>query len=852
MAEDVTLLDLSFNTAEAVDGLDALIKKSLELSDEKKQLVKQINAEKLALAGIRQNYKDNLLDQTAFEKQSENSEKAIIALTKQLNNNKIATSENAAQIKAHTTIVNSEAESVETLRAQLALNTKALNKMSVEQRTNTESGKQMVAQTKEISDRLKELEKGVGDTRRNVGNYAEDIEAATANLGGMTGATGQMIKGMTGGIASIKAFNAALMANPFVAIASAILAVISAIGKLMDRNNELAVSVKTILAPIELIITKVLDAVAALFAEIVKVFEWLAEAYIKVYNWLGLISDETVKSIETARGMAQVQRDIYNAETDNVLVLARQRRELEKMKTIVAEQTKSLQERTEAADRGVEILRQMEEAELGVLRAKYEQIKAQNALSYTSDEDRRKEVEALAALEQKQAEYEAQRRELIGQRSGFENTERANAAAADKKRAEDYAKAQKEAAEKAKKAKEDADKKAAETAKRVQQEVLKSYETGITELQLRIRERNIGIVDKRKSLEDQNELNQAILEKERYRLEQGLITQAEFDNIRYEQQVAFQEKVAAIEAEEEAKRREAKAMDLENQRAIEEENITSDFERETLRLEQQYQMEVAAAEKVGADVSLIEAKYAQIREKREKELVNAKLQMTADIAGQISNIMGQESAAGKVFALAQATINTYLGASKAIAQGGIWGVAQAAIVIAAGLKQVASIAKVKEDVPKTNTNVRKYAKGGQIFGPSHSQGGVTFVGSNGQRFEAEGGENMYILNRKASSAINALSALNMQYGGRSFGRSNVYKYADGGGFDVLSAQSLTNLNKAVKKDVKKDVDLSPKTIAAIALAFVDGVQNAPNPVVSVQDITDVQQGRTLIIDSATI
>lgn len=847
MAEDVTLLDLSFNTAEAVDGLDALIKKSLELSDEKKQLVKQINAEKLALAGIRQNYKDNLLDQTAFEKQSEKSEKAIIALTRQLNNNKIATSENAAQIKAHTTIVNSEAESVETLRAQLALNTKALNKMSVEQRTNTESGKQMVAQTKEISDRLKELEKGVGDTRRNVGNYAEDIEAATANLGGMTGATGQMIKGMTGGIASIRAFNAALMANPFVAIASAILAVISAIGKLMDRNNELAVSVKTILAPIELIITKVLDAVAALFAEIVKVFEWLAEAYIKVYNWLGLISDETVKSIETARGMAQAQRDIYNAETDNVLVLARQLRELEKMKTIVAEQTKSLQERTEAADRGVEILRQMEEAELGVLRAKYEQIKAQNALSYTSDEDRRKEVEALAALEQKQAEYEAQRRELIGQRSGFENTERANAAAADKKRAEDYAKAQKEAAEKARKAKEDADKKAAETAKRVQQEVLKSYETGITELQLRIRERNIGIVDKRKSLEDQNELNQAILEKERYRLEQGLITQAEFDNIRYEQQVAFQEKVAAIEAEEEAKRREAKAMDLENQRAIEEENITSDFERETLRLEQQYQMEVAAAEKVGADVTLIEAKYAQIREKREKELVNAKLQMTADIAGQISNIMGQESAAGKVFALAQATINTYLGASKAIAQGGIRGVAQAAIVIAAGLKQVASIAKVKEDVPKTNTNVRKYAKGGQIYGPSHAQGGVTFSGSNGQRFEAEGGENVYILNRKASNAINALSALNMEYGGRSFGNSSVYKYADGGGFDVLSSQSLTNLNKAVKKDV----DLSPKTIAAIALAFVDGVQNAPNPIVSVQDITDVQQGRTLVIDSAT-
>jgi hypothetical protein len=845
--QDVTLIDLSFNTAEAVDGLNALIKKSLELSDEKKQLIKQINAEKTALAGIRQNYKDNLLDQTAFEKQSAKSEEAIIALTKQLNNNKVATSENAAQIKAHTTIVNSEAESVETLRAQLALNTKALNKMSIEQRTNTESGKQMVAQTKEISDKLKELEKGVGDTRRNVGNYAEDIEAATANLGGMTGATGQMIKGMSGGIASIKAFNAALMANPFVAIASAILAVISAIGKLMDRNNELAVSVKTILAPIELIITKVLDAVAALFVEIVKVFEWLAEAYIKVYNWLGLISDETVKAIETARGMAQVERDIYNAETDLIVVLARQRREMEEQKAILADQTKSSKERQAAANEALRISREMEAAELKVLEAKYQQIKTQNELSYTSDEDRRKEQEALAALEEKRAQYLSQRKELTSQVSGLEKADMAAAEAADKKRAEDYAKAQKAAAEKAKKAKEDADKKAAETAKKVQAEVLKRYEAGITEIQLKIRESNIGIVDKKKALEDQDRLNQAILEKERYRLSQGLITQQEFDNIRLEQRVAFQEQVSELEKAEADKKKAAAAIDLENKRAIEEANITSDFERETLRLEQQRQLEVAAAEKVGADVTLIEAKYAQIREEREKELVNAKLQMTADIAGQISNITGQESAAGKVFALAQATINTYLGASKAIAQGGIWGVAQAAIVIAAGLKQVASIAKVKEDVPKTNTSVRKYAKGGQIYGPSHAQGGVTFSGSNGQRFEAEGGENVYILNRRASNAINALSALNMEYGGRSFGNSSVYKYADGGGFDVLSSQSLTNLNKAVKKDV----DLSPKTIAAIALAFVDGVQNAPNPIVSVQDITDVQQGRTLVIDSAT-
>lgn len=847
MADQVTLLDLSFNTADAVDGLDKLIAKSLELSDKKAQLTKQIAAEKNALAGVRQNYKDNLIDQTAYEKALAKSAATISGFQKELDGTNSELKAVSGTIKATTTIMNSQVESVDTLRARVAKNTIELNKMSVSERTTGEYGKNLAAQTKEMVDQLKDLEKGVGDTRRNVGNYAGDIEKTAGEIGGLNGATGMMVKGMSGGIASVKAFNAALMANPFVAIASAVLFLISTIGKLMDRNNELATSVKTILAPIQLIITKVLDAVAALFAEIVKVFEWLAEAYIKVYNWLGLISDETVAAINTAKGMAQAERDIYNAESDLIVVLARQRREMEAQKAILADQTKSSKERQAAANEALRISREMEAAELKILEAKYEQIKTQNSLSYTTDEDRRKEMEALAAVEQKRAEYLSQRKELTSQVSGLEKADIAAVAAANKAAATAKAAADKKAAEDAKKAKEDAEKAAATKAKAIQTEVLKSYEQGITELQLQIRERNIGVVDKQKAIEDQNELNQAILEKERFRLQEGLITQQEFDNTKYEMQVALQEKVYALEQEKEAQRKEAAAMDLENQRAIEEQKITDEFDLRQLQLDQRYAQEIANAQRIGADTALIEQKYADQKEKIEKERLNSQLSMAGETAGQMSNLLGQESAAGKVFAIAQATINTYLGASKAIAQGGIWGVAQAAIVIAAGLKQVASIMKVKDDVPKTNTSVRKFAKGGTIYGAAHSQGGVTFTGSNGQQFEAEGGENMYILNKRASRAINALSALNQQYGGRSFGNSNAYRYAQGGGFDVISTQSYTNLNRSMSKQT---VDLSDKTVAAIALAFVEGVESAPNPIVSVQDITDVQQNRTVVIDSA--
>lgn len=847
MAENVTLLDLSFNTADAVDGLDKLIAKSLELSDQKAQLTKQIKEEKLALAGVRQNYKDNLIDQTAYEKALAKSATAISGFQKDLSFADSNLKAINGTIKATTTIMNSQAETVETLRAKVAKNTIELNKMSVAERTTGTAGKELVAQTKALSDQLKDLEKGVGDTRRNVGNYAEDIEKTTGSLGGLTGATGMMVKGMSGGIASVKAFNAALMANPFIAIASVILIIIGHLGKLKEKNEELATGLKTLFAPVQFLVTQIADAVAAFLAQLVKGLNWLYDAQVKVLDMLGLLPKGFAKAREEIKGMAQAERDLYNAETDTILVLAKQKKELEQAKLLAADQTKSVAERKAALQDALRISKEMEEVEVGLAEAKFEQIKKANGLSYTMDEERRRQVEHEAAMEEKRAQYASQRKELEGQFTGFTKSENDKRDAANKAAAEKRAAADRKAAEDAKKAKEDAEKAAAAKAKAIQAEVLKSYEAGITELQLKIRENSIGIVDKRKAIEDQNEINQAILAKERFRLEQGLITQQEFDNTKYEMRIALQEKTYALEQQEAEWKKQAEAMDAENRRVIAEQNISNEYELRQMQLDAQMAQEIANAEKIGANTALIEQKYNELKRKNAAARYNAELTMASETAGQMSNLLGQESEAGKIFAVAQATINTYLGASKAIAQGGIWGVAQAAIVIAAGLKQVASIMKVKDDVPKTQASTRKFAKGGTVYGAPHSQGGVTFTGSNGQQFEAEGGENMYILNKSASRAINALSALNQQYGGRSFGKSNAYKYAQGGGFDVLSTSSFTTINRQMSQN---KVDLSDKTINAIAAAFVEGVENAPNPIVSVQEINEVSQNMAIIRESA--
>lgn len=85
-----------------------------------------------------------------------------------------------------------------------------------------------------------------------------------------------------------------------------------------------------------------------------------------------------------------------------------------------------------------------------------------------------------------------------------------------------------------------------------------------------------------------------------------------------------------------------------------------------------------------------ELKLKQDAAKAERAMAEETLSI---VAGSLSTLFGES----KAIAIAEAIINTYLGASKAIAQGGIWGAVQAAVVIAAGLAQVAKIQSTNPD-----------------------------------------------------------------------------------------------------------------------------------------------------------
>ena len=68
MAEQVTLLDLSFDTSGALDGLDSLIEKSLELANTKKQLNATLKDEQAQVNAAGKAFKAGAISQEEYRK----------------------------------------------------------------------------------------------------------------------------------------------------------------------------------------------------------------------------------------------------------------------------------------------------------------------------------------------------------------------------------------------------------------------------------------------------------------------------------------------------------------------------------------------------------------------------------------------------------------------------------------------------------------------------------------------------------------------------------------------------------------------------------------------------------------
>ena len=191
-------------------------------------------------------------------------------------------------------------------------------------------------------------------------------------------------------------------------------------------------------------------------------------------------------------------------------------------------------------------------------------------------------------------------------------------------------------------------------------------------------------------------------------------------------------------------------------------------------------------QKIAADKKAIEIKKAQI---------NQQIALEAGMFGQAAALFKKNTVAYKLMASAQATMSTYLGASKALSSLPIpFNFIEAALVIATGLKNVAEINKVK------------FSQGTILQGASHENGGIQMYSNSGDYFgEAEGGE--AIINKNSTRMFrDELSRINVLGGGRSLNNSSGF-YAEGGSLaekevmyqPVLVVQDVNDLNNLQTK-----------------------------------------------------
>jgi len=237
-------------------------------------------------------------------------------------------------------------------------------------------------------------------------------------------------------------------------------------------------------------------------------------------------------------------------------------------------------------------------------------------------------------------------------------------------------------------------------------------------------------------IEANNKLNDILAEQQELQREQVQIgidaAQQQYNiNASEENYIALQEaKVAMLELEEtitgqlSEQKTNAVALEkelLETQNEVRAEGL-SGLQRELEELKTAYELKKEMARKSGMDTTAIEKEFNKQKSLLIQENVNSQLEAFSGLAGALSSLAGEN----KALAVASAVIDTYVGANKAFAQGGVAGFVTGAAVIAAGLNNVKTI--MQTDVPNSGG-------GGGVSAPAQAPAPQMMSGA----FELSGG-----------------------------------------------------------------------------------------------------------------
>lgn len=352
---------------------------------------------------------------------TEEQAKRYAAVGKEIDDVKTRIKSNNDLLKQNAAAVVEANGSLNQMRQRLREAQNAYAAMSKEQREG-DIGKKAQQDIKALHDEVLEIEGGIGQMQRNVGNYADSMDSALKGL--MSGSLSGTTKGlqgmadlMQGGVLNaVKSFGKALLATPLGWMAAAIAAVVAILSKLKEaisRNDDAGTAFAKL---------------AASFEPIIDGINWVLD---KLVGWLGKVADGLANIISRFSGASAAAQDLVSsvdnlqeAERQYVVKNAERQKEIEKLKTQAVESDKyTVEQRREflkqAAKLQEEDLKEQREIAAERLRIAEEEAKKN---SDTSDETKDKIAQLTAAKINAERDYYTKKKEIASQLVAFDKT----------------------------------------------------------------------------------------------------------------------------------------------------------------------------------------------------------------------------------------------------------------------------------------------------------------------------------------------------------------------------------------------------------------------------------------------
>lgn len=311
-------------------------------------------------------------------------------------------------------------------------------------------------EVKKLNDRVKEAEETYGVYSRNVGNYSNSIIDAISGMGGRFTA---LVKPIRNAKTAMDAFGKAGPVLMLTLLANVISSVVNALKGSEENTNRMTAAFGSFKA--------IGDLVTIALQGLGKVVAGLAEGFSRLINRLASMVPALAKVNERMKErneLARAEIELNRRQRESSVEVAQMELEVSELRAKATDkETYTAKERVQFLDEAIAKERQIATERRDIAQAEYEQIRRRNAQTESSKEELDEEAQARVRNLEAEKTYNERMRSLTKERNRYIAEERSAARAAQKERDEEA------------KAREERQKKYAEEAKKESEEIVKTY-----------------------------------------------------------------------------------------------------------------------------------------------------------------------------------------------------------------------------------------------------------------------------------------------------------------------------------------------------------------------------------------